>query len=491
MRIVFTFCLVIVSATVFGQMDSSASVNVLTFDEAVKIALDNSVNLNTQRNNLQLSQAQKLAAYAGIAPSVNANASATRNDGNFLNTNTAQVVNGVTDNVNGSITASLNLFSGFYQINTIRQFSSQLQAQNYLVHRTAQDAINTVSTQYLAVMLDKELLIIAKENFDALAKQLEQVKEQVAVGSKSPVDEYSQEAQTKAAELRYVLAEIQLNNDKALLAQTLLLDPFQQFDVERPNWDINSFDTAALNPEELANRAKNSRGDYLSAVKTADAQRYGMYATRGLLMPSLSAFYQIRSGYNRPHNVPDSVEAGRTVVVTDPAGTSPTGYILGYQSFGYNIANPETPRPFSEQFKTNNLQKTFGFQLTIPIFNGLQSRTNYVRQKIQYRNSQLTRNNLEFQIRNDVSRAIRNYDGAKKAFTITSDQLKAAEMAFQLETERYNLGITSFVDYANSNRVYVQAQTDKAQAEYRLVFQKIILEYAVGTLKTENASVQN
>jgi outer membrane protein len=74
---------------------------------------------------------------------------------------------------------------------------------------------------------------------------------------------------------------------------------------------------------------------------------------------------------------------------------------------------------------------------------------------------------------------------------ISTDQLKAAELAFQLETERYNLGVTSFVDYANANRVYVQAKTDKAQAEYRLVFQKVVLEYAVGTLKTESASMQN
>jgi len=39
--------------------------------------------------------------------------------------------------------------------------------------------------------------------------------------------------------------------------------------------------------------------------------------------------------------------------------------------------------------------------------------------------------------------------------------------------------------------VYVQAQTDKAQAEYTLVFQKIVLEYAVGTLKTEDTNMQN
>jgi outer membrane protein len=488
MKIVLTFCLVILSVVSFAQTDSSANVNILTFDEAVKIALENSVNLNTQRNNLELTQAQRTAAYAGLGPNISGSLSASRNDGNYFNTNAGRVVNGVNDRISGSLDANINVFSGFYQINTIRQFSSQLEAQNYLVHRTAQDAINTVSGQYLSVMLDAELLIIAKENYEALNKQLEQVKEQVALGAKSPVDEYNQEAQTKAAELRYVLAEIQLNNDKTLLAQTLLLDPFAEFDVERPNWDINMFDTDPMNLIELTDRAKNSRGDYLNAVKSEDAQRYSMYASRGLLLPSITAFFSYGSAYNRQHDVPDSVEAYRTIIVEDPSEAS--GYGFGQESLG-TVANPEVPRDFNDQFTSDNVYKSYGISLTVPLFNNLRNRTNYVQRKIQYKNAQLTRNNLEFQIKNEVIRAVRNYEGAKKAFTITSDQLVAAESAFQLETERYNLGVTSFVDFANANRVYVQAQTDKAQAEYRLVFQKILLEYAVGTLKTENATVQN
>ena len=107
-------------------------------------------------------------------------------------------------------------------------------AQANFVHRTTQDVINAVSIQYLQVMLDVELIKIAKENFEALSKQLEQTREQVKVGARSPVDEYNQDALTKGAELRYVQAEITLNNDKALLSQTMLIDAFEEFDVERP-----------------------------------------------------------------------------------------------------------------------------------------------------------------------------------------------------------------------------------------------------------------
>jgi outer membrane protein len=85
-----------------------------------------------------------------------------------------------------------------------------------------------------------------------------------------------------------------------------------------------------------------------------------------------------------------------------------------------------------------------------------------------------------------VFRAVKTFEGTKKAYAVTVAQLEAANTAFLLESERYNLGVTNFVDYTNANRALVQAQTDKAQAEYRLVFQKILVDYAVGTLKPED-----
>jgi outer membrane protein len=474
-----SFSIIYFSSSLFAFAQSEK--RVLTFQDAIKTALKNSIVLNQQRNNLQLNQTQKISSIVSMAPNVSANLSASQFNGNSFNSNTGAVVNGVRDNVSGSLSASLNLFSGFNRINSIKQTSNQLDAQANFVNRTSQDVINTVSTQYLQVMLDVELMRVAKENFEALSKQLEQTKEQVAVGTKSVVDEYNQDALAKGAELRYVQAEIALNNDKALLSQTLLIDAFEEFDVERPSWDVNTLGSEKLNPEELAEQAKLHRGDYLRAVKAEDAQRFAMKASRGLMMPSLYAVFNYGSAYNFQRNEPDSVTRFKAIVVAD--NTQASGY--GLKSEETRQAN-EKQRSFNDQFRADNVYKQYGVQLSIPLFNGLQNRTAYAQQRTLYENNQLTRKNLEYQIRNDVVRAYHNYEGAKKAFVVTLDQLKSAEMAFNLETERYNLGVTNFVDFTNANRIYVQAQTDKAQAEYRLLFQKVIVGYTVGTLKPED-----
>ena len=424
----------------------------LTFQDAIKIAMKNSVVLNQQKNNLMYNEMQRTASYAGLGPTVSANAGASQVIGNTYNPNTLEVINGKFEQVTGSINANLNLFNGFYQVNRVRQSSSLLEAQSYYINRTAQDVINTVSAQYLTVLVDVELLRIALENFEVLKIQLALVRQQVELGSRSPVEGYTQDSQTKAAEIKALQAEIQLVNDKGLLTQTLLMDPSEQFDVAKPDWDINAIGSEEADLQNLFDSSLKSRGDYLRAKKNEEAAKYSMKASRAGMMPSLSAYGTLFSAYN---------------------------HVYG------NL----NERPFDVQFKTDNLKKAYGLQLYIPIFGGnqnLQNRTAFVQQKVQHLNSQELTKNAEIQVKTDVVRAFENFKLHKRTFAVSLEQLTAAEMAFELEKQRYNLGVTNQVDYLQANRILVQSQTDRAQAEYRLLFQKVLLDYATGTLKPED-----
>ncbi|MEK6783203.1 MAG: TolC family protein [Bacteroidota bacterium] len=425
---------------------------VLTFQDALQIAIKNSVLLNQQKNNLTLSEMQRTASYAGLGPTLSVNGGATKVNGNTFNQNTGEVVNGVFEQLSGSINANINIFSGLSQFNQVKRSVNLLDAQSYYINRTLQDVINTVSIQYLTVLVDVELLRIAQENFDVLKKQLEQVRAQVELGSRSPVDGYTQDSQTKAAEIRALQAEITLITDKGSLTQTLLLEPTEQFDVAKPDWDVNMIGSRQIELDVLFEAALKNRGDYLRAKKSEQAAKYAMNASRGGMMPTLSAFGTLYSAYNKADGDP-------------------------------NV------RPIGDQFRTDNLRKVYGLQLYIPVFGGnqnLQNRTAYVQQKVNYFNTQTLTKNAEIQVKTDVVRAYENFNLYKKTYTVSLEQLIAAEMAFELERERYNLGITNLVDFTQANRILVQAQTDRAQAEYRLLFQKILLDYAIGTLKPED-----
>lgn len=436
----------------YGQTTLQPTTRVLTFEETLKIALKNAMLINQQKNNLELNQMQKLSNVMGLGPTASASINAQRVDGNNFNQQQGKVVNGIFDQISGQINVGQTVFNGFGQVYRARQYDNLLDAQAFYVNRTQQDIINTVTGQFLTVLLDRELLRIANENWEALKKQLEQIKEQVNLGAKAPVDQYNLDSQAKGAEIRMLQAQINLLNDKALLTSTLLLDPSEETDVVKPNWDINTVTADKIEFQQLFETALKNRGDYLRAIKNEEAARFAMKAARASMTPTLSIGATLYSTYNHTHGDP-------------------------------------TVRPFGDQITNDNLKKFYGASLNIPILGGnqmFQLRTNYVQQKVNYLNNQWTRKNAEIQVKTDVFRASENMKLYAQTYTVTLGQLEAAEAAMQLESERYTLGVTSFVEYANANRVLVQSQTDKAQAEYRLLFQKVLVDYAVGTLKPED-----
>src|SRR5258706_16447857 len=129
-------CIMSVSAVV---VSAQTQPKVLTFDDAVKIALRNGMLLNQQKNNLELNQIQKWSNILGLGPTLNAGVGAQRIDGNNFNQQQGKVVNGIFDQVSGQVNANLNLFNGFSQVNRARQYSNLLDAQAFYVNRTAQD----------------------------------------------------------------------------------------------------------------------------------------------------------------------------------------------------------------------------------------------------------------------------------------------------------------------------------------------------------------
>lgn len=451
-KILGTLLVVLSTQLVMAQSSESLTGGTLTFKEAVKIGLQNNVTLNQQRNTLLQSQAQKTSSMAVLGPQVTINGNAGIRSGNNWIQNTGEVVNATVDGASASIDVTMPIFNGLSGVNTARQSSNQLDAQLEQVNRSTQDVINLVSIQFLQVLLDQQLLKIAIENLANQKTQLDQVLAQVELGSRSPVDEYNQKAQVSTSELLVAQAEFNLINDKITLFQTLLIDPIVQPTLEEPNWDVNTIALGDQDLTQLLETAAGQRSDLKQAQFTERASKLSMYSSKGNYLPSVNAQYSYGSRYNQVRGTPRD-----------------TSY-----------------RDFTNQFTIDNLYQSIGIGVSIPIFTGFRNRSSYVQSKVSYENSRIQTKNRETIVKGDVVRAYRNFESVKKGYLASVDGLEASQMAFNLEKERYDLGITSFVDFANANRTYVQAQTNLAQAKYRFLFQKMLLDYALGTLRFED-----
>jgi len=65
-----------------------------------------------------------------------------------------------------------------------------------------------------------------------------------------------------------------------------------------------------------------------------------------------------------------------------------------FASDSYKRTGGTEPSSFHDQFVKNNPQFSYGLNVTVPIFDGLVTRTNRIVSKVNYQNAELTRDNL-------------------------------------------------------------------------------------------------
>ncbi|HYG03963.1 MAG TPA: TolC family protein [Chryseosolibacter sp.] len=440
------------ASTVVAQEKPNSTI--LTFKDAVKIGLDNNLNLNQQKNQLTATKVTKSAGLLSFGPSVNVNGNAGRNDGNSFNQQQGRVINGVLDFVNTSIDANMPLFQGLNVLNSYRASSSAYEAQLHFVQRSSQDVIRDVSRQFLTVLLDQRLVFINERNVETQLQQYNQIKEFVNAGTRAEVDLKNQEFQLKNAELLLVRAKNTLRNDKAILAQTLQLDPTLPFDLQEPDW---TFDKMEININDLYATAGERRSDLKRAEELEKSAQYTFSASKSAYFPNLSLFASYGSAYN---------------------------YV--YRTENMTPEQYPSNRGFKDQFTEDNTQLTYGVSFRIPIYNAFQNRSNIIRSKMAYENSKLQKENTEIIVKSEVMLAHQNLQDAKAAFEAASSQLEAAETSNALEKERYALGISDIVALTQSNQILTRAQSDFESARYTLMFQDLLINYAVGTLNFDD-----
>ena len=425
-----------------------AQVEQLSYRQALTYALKNNVTLQQTVNQLMVNNALRTESILRYAPTISATGQAWISSGNTFLQQTGDVINTQSSNLFGQVQANLLLFNGFSNFNTMRQARLAREAQETLIRRTEQDIINTVTNNYLQVLLDQELVKIAGENQDNQQAIYDQIKGFVDVGQRAIVELYTQDAELKRLQSEVLRAQRNLRNDKAVLALNMGVDPLKEFELADPTLDVNTVNLAEFNLDELVKIAMDNRADLESLNQSAMAAKRTIAISRTQSLPRVSAFGGLSSRYA---NIQDRDD-----------------------------------RPIGDQFLTDNVNKQVGIQINIPIFSGWNNRTPVVRSRVAYENAELDVLFRELQIKSEVYNIYRSFQDFLNAYQASLAQREAAELAVQVQRESYELGIASQVELNQAMQLFVQAETTLASNKYRLIFQRILIDYATGTLSLES-----
>lgn len=419
-----------------------------SLEKCITYALEN--NLQVKQQNLAVETKENALTVAKMAhlPSLNASASHSYSFGRAIDYGSNQVSNDIIS-TSFSINANLTLFNGFEILNSRKQSQT-----NYLAAKSDVETIkNSIAIQialgYLQILFNDELVNSTATQVELSKMQVERTRVLVNAGSLPEGNLFEMEAQLASDEAQLVNAQNQLDLAYLTLTQMLDLKSAESFRIEKPtNVDVEE-KLAATNPQEIFNISMGIMPQIKGSELNVESANYGLKIAKGRYYPQLSLGASYSSG-------------ARQFLKENPL-----------------VAEV----PFETQIR-DNASTYIGFSLSIPIFNGLQTRKGVSNAKINLSSTQIDLENQKNSLYKDIQQAYADALAALKKYKSTQKSLQALEEAFRYSEQKFNLGMVTSIDYTTAKNKLAKAQTDLLQAKYEFIFKSKILDFYKGeTLK--------
>lgn len=440
--------------------------------KCINYALENNLDIQLAGLNRELSERTVQVARGQYLPSLNASA--------FYGFNFGQAIDPFTNQfaVNSVQTGNLNLglnwtiFNGLQRLNQLEQSRLDLQANEYAYTNAQYLASLAVTTSYLQILFNIENLKVAEEQIAITRQQVDRTEKLVKAGSAPQGQLYDIEAQLAREDLAKVDAENAMTLSYLDLKQLLRLPGDTMIKIVEPT----GLDKEELQlPESLQGVIQNAYNSYPS-IKSQEfnlmSAEKGITIAKGVYYPTLTLSGSLGSGYSQNQ---------REIVSATPAGTEPIGFVENSLETVVTPTFNTTTRVQGMNVQLeNNFNQTFGFALSIPIFNRFQNSFNVNQAKINYAQSENALEREKQQVRQDIERAYADAIAAYKRYYSTEKSMVALQEAFDYAEKRFDVGMINAVDYNVAKNNLTRAKSDLVRAKYEYVFRRKILDFYQG-----------
>ena len=134
---------------------------------------------------------------------------------------------------------------------------------------------------------------------------------------------------------------------------------------------------------------------------------------------------------------------------------------------------------FIQQLDNNFFQQARA-QLSIPIFNRRQVKTNVENAKIEIEQSKLTLLGNQTALSQTIEQAYINVQNAQGQYDAAVEELSANQEAFRVAAEELKVGAVNLVAYLQQKTLYTQAFQNYVQAKYNSALSIEIYDFYMG-----------
>ena len=224
-----------------------------TLKECVERALEKNISIKQTELNFTEAELNKKNAIGNFIPNFNIGSSHSWNVGLNQDITTGILENITTQFTSMNLNVNVDVLNGLKNIKQLHLANLNILSNKFQLEDMKENVSLLVANSFLQILFNKELLKVQKIQYDLSIEDLSRAQELVENGVLPVGDLYEIEANKSSAEKSLIDAENALTLAKLALAQLILIENYQDFDIVDENYDLEMSQILNKSPDIIYN----------------------------------------------------------------------------------------------------------------------------------------------------------------------------------------------------------------------------------------------
>ena len=431
------------------QTDSLTRTRRWTLRECIDYAVENNISLQQSRNTRLSGLEDTYQAKAAMLPTLSASASGGLTNRPFAQSGSSTVIgsdvysssksNSITGNY--SLSARMTLYSGGSLRTALKQSRLQNSIDSLSVLESTNDVVISIIRAYMQCLYAQQAVKLGESTAEASRIQRDRAVELQKVGSLSKVDVAQLESQYASDRYQLTSARTSLDSYRLQLKQLLELGVDEEMELDEPGGGEDEVLQLLPAKSEVYANTLAAMPEIGKAALSVTSAELSVKRAKSSYSPTLAASAGLGS-----------------------ANMSGTGISLGTQL-------------------GRNFNESLGLSLSIPIFQGRQTKTAVNKARIAADNSRLEQLGAEKALLKEVEDVYLEALSAQSKYVSAKEQESFAQQSYELTLEQFGVGMKNTVELITAQNSLLEARVSLLQSKYTALMNNALLDVYQGKMK--------